>query len=132
MICVKYLFPSLYLQAKHRSFRFLRKPVTFFSQHVKNIQLQKIRGPALFITSKPSLIAPKAINTFLERSELVKLLPKSEVMDETRMHLHVLPTDLDIAVHMNNGRYLTLADLGRWDMMIRNGFWKTMRAKGTL
>ncbi|KAG1647620.1 hypothetical protein GQR58_030448 [Nymphon striatum] len=31
-------------------------------------------SPALFITSKPSLIAPKAINTFLERSELVKLL----------------------------------------------------------
>ncbi|KAG1647619.1 hypothetical protein GQR58_030448 [Nymphon striatum] len=68
--------------------------------------------------------------TFFPKSPFVIIAesPKSEVMDETRMHLHVLPTDLDIAVHMNNGRYLTLADLGRWDMMIRNGFWKTMPA----
>lgn len=56
--------------------------------------------------------------------------PKASIMDETRARLRVLPTDLDIAVHMNNGRYLSIADLGRWDMMIRIGFWKTMRARG--
>ncbi|MGB7430884.1 MAG: thioesterase family protein [Ahrensia sp.] len=56
--------------------------------------------------------------------------PQSDVRDETRLRLRCLPTDLDIALHMNNGRYLTIADLGRWDMMVRIRFWKIMRAKG--
>ncbi|MEO1746295.1 MAG: thioesterase family protein [Pseudomonadota bacterium] len=56
--------------------------------------------------------------------------PKVSVMDETRLRLRTLPTDLDIAIHMNNGRYLTIADLGRWDLMVRVGFWPKMRAKG--
>ena len=42
--------------------------------------------------------------------------------------LQVLPNDLDIQGHMNNGRFLTLMDLGRIDLMIRTGFWKTARA----
>jgi acyl-CoA thioesterase FadM len=33
----------------------------------------------------------------------------------------VLPNDLDTNMHMNNGRYLTLMDLGRVDMMLRAG-----------
>lgn len=61
---------------------------------------------------------------------LAHLKPQTQVMDETRLRLRVMPTDLDVAVHMNNGRYLTIADLGRWDMMIRVGFWKTMRERG--
>ncbi|MEN0001830.1 MAG: thioesterase family protein [Pseudomonadota bacterium] len=56
--------------------------------------------------------------------------PKVSVMEETRLRLRTLPTDLDIAFHMNNGRYLTVADLGRWDLMIRCGFWPKMRARG--
>ncbi|MEM1378132.1 MAG: thioesterase family protein [Pseudomonadota bacterium] len=56
--------------------------------------------------------------------------PKTDVMDKTRMRLRTLPTDLDIAIHMNNGRYLTIADLGRWDLMVRCGFWPKMRARG--
>ncbi|MEM8540323.1 MAG: thioesterase family protein [Pseudomonadota bacterium] len=56
--------------------------------------------------------------------------PKADVMDELRLPLRVWPTDIDVAVHMNNGRYLSLADLGRWDLMIRIGFWKTMRSNG--
>lgn len=56
--------------------------------------------------------------------------PKVDVIDETRIRLRTLPTDLDVAIHMNNGRYSTIADLGRWDMMIRIGFWKIMRTRG--
>lgn len=56
--------------------------------------------------------------------------PRIDVMDETRLRLRCLPTDLDIAVHMNNGRYLTIADLGRWDLMIRSRFWPIMRKRG--
>lgn len=52
------------------------------------------------------------------------------VMEEGRMRLTVWPTDLDIALHMNNGRYLTIADLGRWEMLLRTGFWPKMRANG--
>lgn len=51
-------------------------------------------------------------------------------MDELRLPLRVWPTDLDVSVHMNNGRYLTIADLGRWDYMIRIGFWKAMKNRG--
>jgi acyl-CoA thioesterase FadM len=33
----------------------------------------------------------------------------------------VLPNDLDFNCHVNNGRYFTLADLGRLDFVIRTG-----------
>ena len=35
--------------------------------------------------------------------------------------MRVLPTDLDANMHMNNGRYLSIMDLGRFDLTIRNG-----------
>ncbi|WP_334593650.1 acyl-CoA thioesterase [Salinibacterium sp. CAN_S4] len=44
--------------------------------------------------------------------------------------LRVLPTDLDVLGHMNNGVYFSIMDLGRMDLMIRSGLWPTMRAKG--
>lgn len=37
------------------------------------------------------------------------------------LRLHVLPNDLDTNGHMNNGRYLTLMDLGRLDLVMRTG-----------
>jgi len=40
--------------------------------------------------------------------------------------LRVLPNDIDINMHMNNGRYLTICDLSRVDMFIRTGLAKTM------
>ena len=33
----------------------------------------------------------------------------------------VLPSDLDVLGHMNNGKYLSLLDLARTDIMIRSG-----------
>ncbi|KJL20335.1 hypothetical protein RN51_02551 [Microbacterium oxydans] len=41
-----------------------------------------------------------------------------------------LPTDLDILRHMNNGRYLSLFDLGRWDQLIRSGLFDAMKERG--
>jgi acyl-CoA thioesterase FadM len=35
--------------------------------------------------------------------------------------LRVLPNDLDLSLHMNNGRYLAVMDLGRLDLLIRSG-----------
>ena len=38
--------------------------------------------------------------------------------------LRVLPNDLDINFHVNNGRFLTLCDLNRMDLFIRTGLLK--------
>ncbi len=45
---------------------------------------------------------------------------------QSRLSLHVLPNDLDINFHMNNGRYLTLCDLSRIDMFIRTGLMRSI------
>ena len=50
--------------------------------------------------------------------------------DEGRITLRVLPTDLDLNFHMNNGRYLSVADLGRVDLIFRGGLFGIMRRKG--
>jgi len=42
------------------------------------------------------------------------------------LSLRVLPNDLDINLHMNNGRYLTVCDLNRVDLFIRSGLMKSM------
>ena len=53
-------------------------------------------------------------------------------MENSSNHLtlRVLPNDLDLALHMNNGRYLTICDLTRLDMFIRSGLMKSMRKRG--
>jgi len=40
--------------------------------------------------------------------------------------LLVLPNDIDINLHMNNGRYLTICDLNRVDIFARSGLLKAM------
>jgi len=44
--------------------------------------------------------------------------------------LRALPTDIDIAWHINNGQYFSLFDLGRFDLMARSGLWGQMRKRG--
>lgn len=51
-----------------------------------------------------------------------------DIMDVCRTPMRVWPNDIDIAVHLNNGRYFTMMDLGRFDLMLRCGFWSKMRA----
>lgn len=41
--------------------------------------------------------------------------------DVSRSTFRVWPTDLDILRHMNNGKYLSIMDVARFDLMIRNG-----------
>lgn len=41
---------------------------------------------------------------------------------ESRLTFRCLPTDIDPNIHLNNARYMMLADLGRFDLMIRTGF----------
>ena len=51
---------------------------------------------------------------------------------DTRSSLafRVSPGDLDVNLHMNNGRYLTIMDLGRIDLLIRLGLWREMKRQG--
>ena len=44
--------------------------------------------------------------------------------------LRVLPTDLDVLRHMNNGVYLSIFDIGRFDLMHRNGVWRIFTERG--
>lgn len=48
----------------------------------------------------------------------------------TRLRLRVLPTDIDVLRHLNNGRYLSLFDLGRWDLLTRSGLVAAMTKEG--
>lgn len=41
--------------------------------------------------------------------------------DTTVLHMRVLPGDLDANGHVNNGRYYSLADIGRMDFVLRTG-----------
>lgn len=42
-------------------------------------------------------------------------------LEETVLRFCVLPNDLDLNGHMNNGRYPTIMDLGRMDFLLRLG-----------
>jgi acyl-CoA thioesterase FadM len=61
-------------------------------------------------------------------------------LDESIINLRVWPNDLDLNVHLNNGRYLSLMDLGRLDLAARTGIaraaikgrWRPMVAAVTL
>jgi len=48
------------------------------------------------------------------------------VLETSILTFRVLPNDLDFNMHMNNGRYMTLMDLGRFDLVLRAGLMKTM------
>jgi acyl-CoA thioesterase FadM len=50
--------------------------------------------------------------------------------DVARTNFITLPTDLDINRHMNNGVYFSIMDVARFDMLVRNGIWKSFREKG--
>lgn len=51
-------------------------------------------------------------------------------LDESVMTLRVLPTDVDANLHMNNGRYLSIMDLGRFDLTVRNGLLRATLRRG--
>jgi YbgC/YbaW family acyl-CoA thioester hydrolase len=55
---------------------------------------------------------------------------KLKPLDTSEVQFRVLPTDLDIFMHMNNGLYLTLMDLGRMDILVRSGFFAVARKRG--
>ena len=52
------------------------------------------------------------------------------MLEKTTVHFRVWPNDLDPYLHMNNGVYLTLLDLGRISLMVRTGMMKVAKQYG--
>jgi acyl-CoA thioesterase FadM len=58
--------------------------------------------------------------------------PKVDLLATTRIRMRVWPSDLDFNFHVNNGRYLALADLGRIHWFVRTGILATARRQNAL
>jgi acyl-CoA thioesterase FadM len=56
--------------------------------------------------------------------------PRVDLLAATRVRIRIWPNDLDTNVHVNNGRYLTLADLGRMHWFVRTGVYATAKREG--
>lgn len=67
----------------------------------------------------------RIVTTFLRAIFRSKL----GLFDESRLRLRVWPNDFDVYLHLNNGRYLSMMDLGRFDLVIRNGLGAIMWRK---
>ncbi len=52
------------------------------------------------------------------------------VFGPCRTPFTVLPTDLDVLMHVNNGVYLSMMDLARIDLMQRSGLFAPIKKKG--
>ncbi len=60
----------------------------------------------------------RLLKLFLSRLFFPKRL---RFMDTSVIEGRVWPTDIDNNLHMNNGRYLTIMDLGRFDWLLSGG-----------
>ncbi|WP_227589896.1 thioesterase family protein [Demequina pelophila] len=58
------------------------------------------------------------------------LRPRLGLWDTAVTPFRVHATDLDVYAHMNNGRYLSILDLGRLDLMVRSGLWQRLKQAG--
>jgi acyl-CoA thioesterase FadM len=52
------------------------------------------------------------------------------MLEVSSIRRRVVPTDIDVLGHMNNGIYLSYMDLGRMDLFIRTGAWAEMLKRG--
>ena len=52
------------------------------------------------------------------------------MLEVCRTPFWCLPTDLDVLRHMNNGKYFSLMDLGRVDLMYRTGMMDLVKQQG--
>ena len=52
--------------------------------------------------------------------------PKIDFDRELSLNLRVMPNDLDLNSHLNNGRYLTLLDLASIALFLRSGIFKRL------
>lgn len=58
--------------------------------------------------------------------------PRIGMFETAVTKMRVWPNDLDMNLHMNNGRYLTLMDIGRFDLSWRTGLLQLALRRGWL
>jgi len=56
----------------------------------------------------------------------LRLRPALDPLGISVLAFRVWPNDLDVNVHMNNGRFLSVMDLGRFDLTFRTGLGRAM------
>lgn len=61
---------------------------------------------------------------------LAPIRPVAGTSEVVTSRFRVLPTDLDVNGHMNNGRYLSISDIGRFELLRAAGLWRPMRRRG--
>ena len=66
----------------------------------------------------------------LLHSALSRFGPRLGHYDVARTRFVTLPTDQDILRHMNNGVYLSIMDIARFDMLHRTGIWAIFLKRG--
>jgi len=59
----------------------------------------------------------------------LRKLQRRAIFEASRLSFRVLPNDLDLNMHMNNGRYLTFMDLGRVHLTAQTGLLGAMRRR---
>jgi len=55
---------------------------------------------------------------------------RCELIGPCVTHFRVLPNDLDVFLHVNNGVYFTIADLARTDLLLRSDVFHRVRKNG--
>ena len=55
---------------------------------------------------------------------------KRDFLEESRLRLQIWPNDCDLNFHLNDGRYISLAGLGRVDLIARTGLLRIARKRG--
>jgi len=55
--------------------------------------------------------------------------PKLDLDDASELRLRVWPSDIDLYPEMNNGRYWTVMDVGRYDLAARTGLMQMARRR---
>ena len=58
--------------------------------------------------------------------------PPHPVLEPRQASFRAWPFDIDLNRHMNNGRFLSLMDLGRTDLMLSTGLFQAAISKGWL
>ncbi|WP_235926267.1 thioesterase family protein [Actinokineospora pegani] len=54
----------------------------------------------------------------------------ADVLAPATTRFLVVPGDLDVLRHMNNGRYLSIMDVARMDLFTKTGLWRTAADNG--
>ena len=73
------------------------------------------------------------MNLYLRLLRILLMLPfvrQRGLLEASRVSFRVWPTDCDINMHLNNGRYLTFMDLGRVHLLSQVKLWRMLRKRG--